>query len=149
MIVPDVNVLIYATNADAPLHAAASKWWSSALSGPESVGLAWLVVLGFVRITTNHRIFAGALTTDDALAVVDDWMGAGPVVMIEPTDRHWGIFKELVAAAGTAGNLTSDAHLAALAIEHGATLCSTDRDFGRFAGLRWRNPLEPRRRRRV
>jgi uncharacterized protein len=93
-------------------------------------------------------IFAGALSPDDALAVIDGWMNAGPVTMLEPTERHWGIFKELVGAAGVAGNLTSDAHLAALAIEHGATLCSTDRDFGRFTGLRWRNPLAAVRGRR-
>jgi uncharacterized protein len=149
VIVPDINVLIYATNADAPLHDAASKWWRSVLSGSESIGLAWLVVLGFVQISTNHRIFPRPLPPGDALAIADDWMGAGPVVMLGPTERHWGIFKELIGAAGTAANLTSDAHLAALAIEHGATLCSTDRDFGRFAGLRWKNPLEPGRRRRA
>jgi uncharacterized protein len=149
VIVPDINVLLYATNNDAPLHAAASKWWRSALSGSESIGMAWLVVLGFVRIATNHRIFPRPLAPGDALAIADDWMHASPVVMLGPTDRHWGIFKELIVVAGAAGNLTSDAHLAALAIEHGATLCSTDRDFGRFAGLRWKNPLEPGHRRRA
>jgi toxin-antitoxin system PIN domain toxin len=146
VLVPDINVLLYATNTDAPMHADAAKWWRSVLGGTEVVGLAWIVVLGFVRISTNPRIYPKPLSPDDALAFVDDWLALPTVVTVEPTDRHWSIFKDLIRGAGSAGNLTSDAHLAALAIEHGATLCSTDRDFGRFPRLAWRNPLDPGRR---
>lgn len=142
MLIPDINLLLYATNRNTPFHGAALEWWEATLGGSETVGLAWLVVLGFVRIATNSRIFPKPLSPSQALAVVDDWFRAPVVRPLEPTDRHWGIFKELIEKAGSAGNLTSDAHLAALAIEHGALLCSSDRDFGRFSKLRWINPVE-------
>jgi toxin-antitoxin system PIN domain toxin len=142
MLVPDINLLLYATNRDAPLHDSAVEWWEGSLGGREPVGLAWLVVLGFIRIATNARIFPKPLSAVQALAVVDDWFRAPAVRPLEPTDRHWSIFQELIGTVGSAGNLTSDAHLAALAIEHGALLCSSDRDFGRFSKLRWLDPLQ-------
>jgi hypothetical protein len=141
MIVVDLNLLLYATNRDAPHHDEARTWWDGALSGDETVGLPWVVVLGFVRLVTHRTIVPRPLRPEQAFAIVDDWLAQPPVRMVEPTDRHWGILKGLLADFGTAANLTTDAHLAALAIEHGATLCTTDRDFSRFPGLTTRNPL--------
>lgn len=141
MLVVDINLLIYATNRDAPDHAAARRWWESVLSGDEPVGLAWLVILGFLRVSTNPRILAAPLSFEQAAGLVDEWLEQHPARVVHPTERHWGILKRLLAPFGTAANLTSDAHLAAIAIEHGARLCSTDRDFGRFSHLQWENPL--------
>lgn len=141
MIVVDLNILIYAVNADAPSHRQARRWWERTLSDGETVGLAWSVVLGFLRLTTNARVLPRPLTTEQAFAIIDDWFAQPSVQAVAPTDRHWAIVKEILAPLGAAGNLTSDAHLAGLAIEHGACLCSTDNDFARFAGLRWVNPL--------
>jgi toxin-antitoxin system PIN domain toxin len=148
LILVDVNLLLYAVNRDTPQHAVAHAWWRSVLEGDEPIGLAWLVILGFVRIATNPRVFAAPLSAEDALGVVDDWLELPHVGAVEPTSRHWDVFKEIVVPLGAAGNLTSDAHLAALAIEHGATLCSADGDFARFPHLRWRNPLAVRPMRR-
>jgi toxin-antitoxin system PIN domain toxin len=141
MIVVDLNLLLYAVNEDAIQHARARTWWEHCLSEGQSVGLAWSVILGFLRLTTNPRIMPRPLSPEDAFAVIDGWLDQPSVRTIEPTERHWPLLKELLAPLGSAGNLTSDAHLAALTIEHGAQLFSTDNDFARFAGLRWRNPL--------
>jgi toxin-antitoxin system PIN domain toxin len=141
VLIADLNLLLYATNADAPQHERARRWWESAVTGDENVGLAWIVILGFVRIATNPRIMSVPLTLAQALAIVGGWLAQPGIRVVEPTDRHWRILEELLAETGAAGNLTSDAHLAALAIEHGATLCSADRDFARFERLRWHNPL--------
>lgn len=141
MIVVDLNLLVYATNEDALLHERARRWWESLLSRGEAVGLAWTVVLGFLRLTTNHKVMPRPLAPEQAMAIIEDWFAQPSVRPLEPTERHWEILKEILTPLGTAGNLTSDAHLAALAIEHGARLFSTDNDFARFAGLRWLNPL--------
>jgi len=143
VIIVDLNLLLYATNRDLPAHDAARAWWEGAVSADETVGLAWTVVLGFVRISTSRSVLPMPLAPRRAFEIVDDWLAQPTVRIVEPTERHWSIFKALLEGTGTAANLTSDAHLAALAIEHGALLCSADRDFGRFANLRWRNPLEP------
>lgn len=137
----DLNILIYATNRDAPNHAIAKAWVDGALSGEETIALAWSVVLGFVRITTHPRVMPKPLSAEDAVAIVDTWLGRPQVVLLAPGERHWSALRSLLLATGTAGNLTSDAHLAALAIEHDAELCSTDSDFARFSQLRWTNPL--------
>lgn len=141
MIVVDLNLLIYAINADADAHERARRWWDDALSGTEPIGLAWTVVLGFLRLTTNALIMPRPLTSKQAMAILDDWLAQPCVALLEPTDGHWQILKEILAPLGTAGNLTSDGHLAALAIGHGAKLASSDNDFARFQGLRWVNPL--------
>jgi uncharacterized protein len=141
MLIADLNLLLYATNRDAADHERARAWWESVVAGDDVVGLAWIVVLGFIRISTNARVVTRPLTVKQALDVVDGWLEQPSVRLVEPSERHWGILRELLADAGTAANLTTDAHLAALAIEHGATLCSADRDFGRFSHLRWHNPL--------
>jgi uncharacterized protein len=143
VIVVDLNLLIYAINEDAVVHERARRWWERTLSGGEQVGLAWSVILGFLRLTTNSRIMPRPLAPEQAFATIDEWLAHPSVTPIEPSDRHWPILKELLEPLGTAGNLTSDAHLAALTIEQGARLCSTDNDFSRFSGLRWSNPLEP------
>lgn len=141
MIVVDLNLLLYVVNSDAPQHARARKWWEKALMADEPIGIAWVVALGFLRIATNPRILPRPLQAEQALAIVEEWAGGPPVSFLEPTERHWAILAELLRPLGTAGNLTMDAHLAALAIEHGATLWSSDNDFSRFPRLRWRNPL--------
>jgi uncharacterized protein len=141
MIVIDLNLIIYAHNRDAPQHEQARRFWQQALSGSERVGLAWSVVLGFLRLTTHPRILPRPLAAELAIEIVNEWMAQPQVALVSPTSQHWTILKELLATLGTAGNLTADAHLAALAIEHGARLYSSDSDFARFAALRWTNPL--------
>ena len=111
------------------------------MSGDERIALAWTVILGFIRLTTSPRVFEHPLRVEDALRTVAAWLSQPSVSPLEPGDRHWSILGDLLLEAGTAGNLTTDAHLAALTIEHGAELCSTDADFGRFNRLRWTNPL--------
>lgn len=137
----DANVLIYAVNADSPHHETARKWLEEALSGSEPLGFAWSVLLAFLRVTTRAGILEHPLAVPMAIAYVDSWLQQPNVEIVEPGDRHWQILKTLVAAAGTAGNLTSDAHLAALALGGGWTLVSTDHDFRRFSGLSVFNPL--------
>lgn len=143
MILPDVNLLIYAYNPRSPHHEQARVWWEGVLSGTEIVGLAWVTLLGFIRITTNRAMFPIPLAVEDALARVEAWLAQPNVRILHPTEDHGQRLAGVLRIAGTAGNLTTDAHLAALAVEHGCTLCSTDRDFARFPGLSWRNPLAP------
>ena len=141
MIVPDVNLLLYALNQDAPQHRRAAAWLDGMLGGDEPVGLAWFVIVGFVRIATNPRVFPRPMRVDESLSVVDGWLAQRAVSVVEPTPGHWDVLSTLLRESGTAGNLTNDAHLAALCIERGATLHSADGDFSRFRGLRWVNPL--------
>jgi toxin-antitoxin system PIN domain toxin len=141
MIVVDVNLLIYAVNQDSPDHGRAKAWLESAVSGTETVGLPWIVLLAFIRQTTRTGFFQKPLTVAAAFDVVDAWLQQPSVTVPEPTARHLQTMRDLISPLGTGGNLTSDAYLAALAIEHGAELCSTDNDFGRFSRLRFRNPL--------
>ena len=141
MIVPDVNLLIYAVNRDSPHHDSARAWLEETLSGNRPVGLAWIVILAFLRLTTRGTIFATPLSPEQALEYVDEWLALPLVRPLSPSGQHWGILRYLLRAAGTAGNLSTDAHLATLAIEHGATLASADNDFRRFAGLDYVNPV--------
>lgn len=141
MIVPDVNLLLYAVNPDAPPHARAKRWLDAALRGDEPVGFAWVVLIAFVRITTHARVFPSPMALDDALAIVTGWLALPVAVVIEPGAEHWRILQQLLRDARRGGNLATDAHLAALCIERGATLHSADADFTRFRGLRWENPL--------
>jgi uncharacterized protein len=133
---PDVNVLLYASDTLSRHHATARPWLEDALSGTETVGFALVALLGFIRIATNPRVMASPLTPAEAFDQVDEWLDQAPATVLDPGRRHLGICRELLEASGTAGNLTTDAHLAALAIEHGATLASFDGDFHRFAGLK-------------
>lgn len=141
MRIPDLNLLMYVVDRQSPHHAPALGWWNGMLSGTETVGLSWNVLLGFVRLTTNPRVVRTPLTTEAALDYLDRWLGHPITTVVDPTGRHAPVLRDLLGATGTAGNLVADAHLAALAIEHGAELCSADRDFGRFPGLRWFNPI--------
>lgn len=140
MKVLDVNVLVYASDSLSAHHARAREFLDRLFNGDETVVIPWLVVVGFLRIATNPRLFANALTPARAVTVVDGWMSRPNVAVVEPGPEHWGIFRALISETGTAGNLVTDAHLAALAIERGAELCSFDADFARFANLRWMNP---------
>jgi hypothetical protein len=136
----DLNILLYAINRDSPLHKPVRSWWERALSADEPVGLAWVVLLGFLRLATNVRVFARPLTSSQALGRVQAWLAHPNIRLVRETEGHWQILKELLDQTGVAGNLTTDAHLAALAISHGATLASCDAGFGRFRHLRWENP---------
>lgn len=141
MIVPDVNLILYAEIAAFPEHAETRRWWEGLLSGLDEVGLTPPVVFGFVRIATNPRIFDPPLAVDDALDRVTAWFEQPHARVLVPGPRHLEIAFRLLRNLGTAGNLTTDAQLAAFAIENNATLHSNDTDFARFPGLRWENPL--------
>ncbi len=141
MILVDANLLIYAVDRDSPHHPAAARWLEETLSGTTRVGLAWIVILAFLRITTRSDIFQQPLSAEQALAYVDSWLRQPFVSAVSPADGHWPLLRNLMASSGTAGNLTSDAHLAALALEQGCPIYSTDHDFGRFRGVEHVNPL--------
>ena len=141
MIVPDVNLLLHAHDSQSRRHEAAREWWETSMNGTGSVGLPWVAILGFIRIATNSGILQNPLDVSGACARVRSWLSRPQTVLIHPGDRHADILFDLLAAAGSVGNLTTDAHLAALAIEHQAELHSTDADMARFPGLRWVNPL--------
>ncbi len=141
MKLPDLNLLIYAIDETSPRHGPAREWLEHVLSGTEEIGFAWVVLLGFLRLSTSPLIFEAPLGAEEALDLIDGWLAQPVARLLEPTSRHPERLRELLAPLGTAGNLTTDAHLAALAIEHGAELCSADTDFARFAGLRWLDPL--------
>jgi uncharacterized protein len=141
VILVDVNILVYASNAESDQHADGRDWFDGQLSGSTLVGLPWASLLAFLRIATNPRAFRSPLTMAIAWQQVSSWLSAETVWTPEPTDRHAAVLGNLLALPGVHGNLVPDAHLAALAIEHGLTLCSTDGDFARFPGLAWRNPL--------
>jgi toxin-antitoxin system PIN domain toxin len=143
VILPDANVLLYAIDETSPRHAVAKRWLEAALTGPETVGLAWSVLMAVVRLTTRPAIFERPLSVQEAFELVDGWLRQPPVVTVEPTQRHLAILRGLLEPLGTAGNLVPDAHLAALAIEHGGRVVSADHDFGRFPGLRWLDPFSP------
>ena len=140
MKVVDVNVLLYSINEQAPEHQRIHRWWEVALTSDESVGLPWLVLAGFLRLSTNPKVFSAPLPVDDALSQITAWLGAKAVTTISEKPNHWAVLRSLLAETGTAGNLTTDAHLAALAITHDATMVSCDNDFSRFRTLRWENP---------
>ena len=141
MKVLDLNILLYAINRDSPRHADAKAWLESAISGEETIGIPWVVILGFLRLTTSRQVFQRPLSTDEACGIVEGWLAQDSVIALNPGDEHWPTLHRLMREAGSAGNLTTDAHLASLAIENGAALCSTDADFARFPHLRWVNPL--------
>lgn len=141
MILPDVNLLVYAYNSDAPHHAAARRWWESLLNGTTPVGIPWAVTCGFLRLMTHPAVLERPLSTPEAGLAVRAWFARPCVEVLEPGPRHLETLLRLLAEPGVTGALTTDAHLAALAIEHQCELHSNDADFSRFAGLRWRNPL--------
>ncbi len=141
MILVDANLLIYAANKDAPMNRKAKVWLESTMSGPDTVGFSWTVLLAFLRLTTRPGLFVRPLALGTAFDLIGSWLEQPSAVIVDPGPQHLRIVRELLEPMGAGGNLTSDAHLAALAIEHGAELCSSDTDFARFHGLKWSNPL--------
>jgi toxin-antitoxin system PIN domain toxin len=142
VIVPYVNLLVHAHNSASPRHDAARTWLGALLVSRQSVGLAWVAALGFLRVVTNRRAVPNPITVNDAIRQVGGWLARPNVTILHPGDRHAVILFGLLEHLGVGGNLTTDAHLAALAIEYQAELHSNDADFARFPGLRWRNPLK-------
>jgi uncharacterized protein len=140
LVIVDANVLIYAVDRASAHHEHSRSWLDTSLAGVEAVGLAWVALLAFIRIGTNASILPNPMTTDEATSQVEIWLGAPAAVIAHPTPRHVSLLRGLLRDSGTAGNLTTDAHLAAIALEHGAELVSYDRDFARFPGLRHRLP---------
>jgi uncharacterized protein len=138
--VVDANVLLYAVNSDSPNHTKARDWLDDSLAGSEAVAFTWLVIVAFVRISTHPSIFPNPLTSDTACEIVENWLAQPAAVMLEATSRHLGVLKGLLSTTGSGGNLVNDAHLAALATEHGAAIASFDNDFERFAGVRRYQP---------
>ncbi len=136
----DSNLLIYAADTQSPHYAKSRAFVEDAFNGEEAVGLPWAVLLAFVRITTGRRGGAPPLAVKDACRLVSVWLGRPNVIVLNPGPEHWLILRELLESTGTGGNLTTDAHLAALAIENGAELCSADSDFARFPRLKWTDP---------
>jgi toxin-antitoxin system PIN domain toxin len=138
----DANLLLYAYHPRAAEHQASRIWLEAMLSGSEPVRFAWVTLWGFLRISTNPRVFEYPLSMAEAGSTVSAWLAQPVAGILEPGERHWEIFQVLAMHGQTAGPLVMDAALAAIAIEHGATLCTTDRDFARFEGLAWTNPIE-------
>lgn len=146
----DVNLLLFATDNQSPYHRDASRWLGEQLAGNRRLGLPWAVLTAFVRLSTNPRIYVECLDSATAWAQVEGWLACDPVWIPQPTERHAAILGDLARRHHVHSNLMGDAHLAALAIEHGLTVCSADTDFARFTEIRWINPLSlpPRKARR-
>ncbi len=141
MILVDANILLYAEDSLSPRHEQARAWWDAQLSGNDVVCLCWTVLCAFIRIATNPRVFENPLSLEQAISRVQSWLDQPCARVIGPTERHWIVFQQMLEDGQAVANLVTDAHLAALAIEHGCELASTDSDFARFAKLKWKNPL--------
>ena len=143
MILIDSNLLLYAFDAGSKRHAEARSWLEDVLNASEQVGFAWVALLAFIRIGTNPSALGQALSVEEATGIVSGLLEQPNAVLVHPGEQHWTLLRRLLIEAQARRDLVTDAHLAALAIEHGAMLCTTDRDFARFPGLRWQNPLQP------
>jgi toxin-antitoxin system PIN domain toxin len=141
VILVDANLLIYAIDSDSAHHKNARRWLEDVFSGTTPVGLAWIVILAFLRVTTRPGILRRPLDPERAVEFVDSWLAQPYVTALGPGEGHWAVLRQLIAVVGTAGNLISDAHLAAMALERGCDVYSTDADFSRFPGVRHVNPL--------
>jgi toxin-antitoxin system PIN domain toxin len=141
VIIPDINLLVYSYNANGPFHERSKEWWEACLSNPGVVGLPWVVMLGFVRIMASNAVFHNPMEGVEAISHVQSWLRCPQTQIVTPGPRHLEILADIMAAARAPGRLTTDGHLAALAIESQAELHSNDTDFGRFPGLRWKNPI--------
>jgi toxin-antitoxin system PIN domain toxin len=141
MILIDANLLVYAHDSRSPHHQAARSWLESVLSGSEPVRIPLVALLAFVRVVTNPSLFPAPLSPGAAIDIVEGWLAQPNVAIATPTERHWHLFREAASGGQARGPMLMDAHIAALAIEHGATLMSADRGFARFPGLRFRNPI--------
>ncbi len=141
MILVDANILLYAEDLLHSRHQESRIWWDSQLSGTDVVCLCWTVMSAFIRIGTNPRVFEYPLSLEQALTRIQSWLDQPCTRIIRPTEQHWTVFKKVLTDGQATANLVTDAHLAALAIEHGCELASTDSDFARFPKLKWKNPL--------
>ncbi|MBI2440545.1 MAG: type II toxin-antitoxin system VapC family toxin [Lentisphaerae bacterium] len=141
MILVDANILLYAEDQLSPHHVAARSWWDAQLSKNSPVCLSGIVLGAFIRIGTNPRVFEHPLSLDQAISRVQSWLDQPCTRIVHPTERHWTVFRKMLLEGQAVANLVTDAHLAALAVEHGCELISTDSDFSRFHGIRWSNPL--------
>ncbi len=141
MILIDANILLYAEDSLHPQNQKARVWWDNQLSGTDPVCLCWTVLSAFIRIVTNPRVFDHPLSLEQAFTRVQSWLDQPCTRIVRPTERHWAIFQQMLTDGQAVANLVTDAHLAALAIEHGCKLASTDSDFFRFPKLKWINPL--------
>lgn len=144
MIFVDANILLYAEDSLSKPHERAREWWDEQLSGTDPVCLCWTVLNAFIRIGTNPRVFEHPLSLTEATARVESWLQQPCTRVAVPTERHWAVYRELLKKGKARANMVTDAHLAALAIEYGCTLHSTDTDFARFPKLQWTNPLQDR-----
>ena len=142
MILVDANILLYAEDALHPRNQQARTWWDAQLSGSDGVCFCWTVLTAFIRIGTNPRVFECPLSLEQACNRVESWLDQPCTRLIRPTERHWIVFQQMLFKGQAVANLVTDAHLAALAIEHGCELASTDADFARFPGLKWKNPFD-------
>ena len=141
MNVIDLNLLMFAHDEDSPFYKKARKWLESRLAGRAHVGLPVPVIMCFIRISTDRRLGGGRYGIDEAVEIVDEWLALPHVRVLLPTDRHWDTLRQILIDANASGKLSTDAQIAAVTMEYGGTLFSADRDFARFAGLRWINPL--------
>ncbi len=141
MILTDANLLLYTYNVDAAEHDISRQWLETQLSGPNLFCFAWQTLTAFIRISTNQRAFAAPLSIKEVIGIVTEWLERPQTVLLTPGEKHWAIFQQLLESGQTTGPLVMDAHLAALALEHGAALASSDRDFSRFPELKLINPL--------
>jgi uncharacterized protein len=141
LILVDANILLYAEDSLSMHHESVRVWWDAQLSGSDPVGLCWPVLTAFIRIATNARLHQRPLTLQEAIARVQSWLDQPCVRTVTPTENHWRILQEMLVKGNAVANLVSDAHLAALAVEHNCELYSTDADFARFSGLNWVNPI--------
>jgi uncharacterized protein len=141
LILVDANILLYAQDSLSSLHQKALLWWDDLLSQSEPVCLCWTVLSAFIRIGTNPRVFEHPLSLEQALARIQSWFDQPCTRVIRPTEQHWTVFQQMLTDGQAVANLVTDAHLAALAIEHGCAIASTDSDFARFPKLKWINPL--------
>jgi toxin-antitoxin system PIN domain toxin len=141
VIVVDANLLIYAYDLDSAHHKKSLSWLEELLSGVEAVGLPWQSVSAFLRVITNRRLPGTRVTLEQAVQVVDEWLQQPNVQVLVPADQHWSVLRQMILEGRASGPLVSDAEIAAITIEQGGVLHTTDRDFARFLGLRWKNPL--------
>jgi toxin-antitoxin system PIN domain toxin len=142
MILVDANILLYAYDAGAPQHSCCREWWEGVFRRQEAVGLAWSTILSFLRLSTDSRVYRAPRTREEAEGIVSAWLGQPTTYVLQPGEGHWPLLSRMIREGQASGSLIMDAHLAALAIEHGATLCTNDRDFTRFPGLKLLNPLD-------
>jgi hypothetical protein len=143
VIILDANILLYAYDSSSTLHAYARSWVEHVFSEGEPLGLPWQTIAAFLRVVTNSKLRGGRFTVEEAAAIVDQWLAQPNIRLLAPGDRHWSILRPAMVDGQVRGPLITDAQLAALTVEHGGVLHTTDRDFARFPGLRWTNPLQP------